>query len=79
MNRVGRSLQHLLLYADEGEDMLNRLLLGMNQGCITTELDQSVLQCNGNLPAHLQPRSLSLCHQLGRLCLPWFEILREYC
>jgi hypothetical protein len=26
MNRMGLSLQHLLRYADEGEDMLNRIV-----------------------------------------------------
>jgi hypothetical protein len=28
MNRMGLSLQHLLLYADEGEDMLNTIVTG---------------------------------------------------
>jgi hypothetical protein len=28
MNRIGLSLQHLLRYADEGEDMLNRIFTG---------------------------------------------------
>jgi hypothetical protein len=28
MNRMGLSLQHLLRYADEGEDMLNRIVTG---------------------------------------------------
>jgi hypothetical protein len=33
---------------------------------------ESVLQCNENIPVHLQPKSLRLRvrHQLGRLCLP---------
>jgi hypothetical protein len=29
MNRIGLSLQHLLRYADEGEDMLNRTVNGV--------------------------------------------------
>jgi hypothetical protein len=35
------------------------LLLGSNHGCITTHTNpnQSVLQCNGNIPVHLQPKS----------------------
>jgi hypothetical protein len=56
---------------------LTGMLLGMNHGCITTYPNQSMLQCNGNIPLHLQP-SLRLCHQLGRLCLPCFGILGEY-
>jgi transposase len=36
---------------------LTRLLLGTNHGCFTTNMNQSVLQCNGNIPVHLQPKS----------------------
>jgi hypothetical protein len=28
MNRIGLSLQHVLKYADEGENMLNRIVTG---------------------------------------------------
>jgi hypothetical protein len=50
------------------------LLLGTNSGCITTNPNQSELQCNGNIPVHIlvQPKRLRLCHQLGRLCLLCF-------
>jgi hypothetical protein len=50
---------------------LTGLLLGMKHGCIATNPNQSVLQCKGNIPVHLQPNSLRLWvrHQLGRLCL----------
>jgi transposase len=75
INRMGMTLQHLLRYADEGEDMFNRIV----NGCITTNPYESVLQCNRNIPVHLQPKSLRLRHQLKRLCLPCFGILREYC
>jgi hypothetical protein len=45
---------------------LTGLLLGTNHGCFTTNPNQSVLQCNGNIPLHLQPKSLRLrvCPQL---------------
>jgi hypothetical protein len=33
MNRMGLSLQHLVLYADEGEDMLNRIVTG-DESCM---------------------------------------------
>jgi hypothetical protein len=56
---------------------LTGLLQGTNHGCITTSLNKSVLQRTGNIPVNLQPKSLRLCHQLGRLCLLWFGILRE--
>jgi hypothetical protein len=44
------------------------LLLGKNNGCITTNPNLSVLQCNGNIPLHFQPKCLRLRHQLGRWC-----------
>jgi hypothetical protein len=47
MNQMDLSLQHLLVYADEGEYIcLTGLLLAINHGCITTNLNQSMLQCN---------------------------------
>jgi hypothetical protein len=58
---------------------LTVLLLGTNHGCITTNPNQSMLQCNGNIPVHLQPKSLRSSHHLGRSCLPYFGILRENC
>jgi hypothetical protein len=33
---------------------------------------------NANIPLHLQPKGLSLHHQMGRLCLSCFWILRQY-
>jgi hypothetical protein len=36
---------------------LTGLLLGTNHGCIITNQNQSVLQCNGNIQVHLQPKS----------------------
>jgi hypothetical protein len=35
---------------------LTELLLGMDHGCITTNPNQR-LQCNGNIPVHIQPNS----------------------
>jgi hypothetical protein len=53
---------------------LIRLLLRTDHGCITTNLIQSVLQCTGNIPVRLQPKSLRLQgrHPLGRICLQCF-------
>jgi transposase len=51
IRQTGLSLQHLLRYAEEGEPIcLTGLLLWTNHGCITTGPNQSVLQCNGNIP-----------------------------
>jgi hypothetical protein len=57
---------------------LTGVLLGTNHGSITTNQNQSVLKCNGNIPVHLQPKSLRLRHPLERLYLPCSGILREY-
>jgi hypothetical protein len=75
MNRMGLSLQRLLRYADEGEDMLNRIVTGDESWvhhCKPESKRASV--CNGNIPVHLRLR-----HELGRLNLPCFGILREFC
>jgi hypothetical protein len=41
----------------EEEICLTGLLLGTNHGCITTNPNLSEIQCNGNIPVHLQPKS----------------------
>jgi hypothetical protein len=38
------------------------LLLETNHGCVTTNLNQSMLQHSGNIPVHLQSKNLRLCH-----------------
>jgi hypothetical protein len=37
---------------------LTRLLLETNHEYIVTKLNESVLQCSGNIPVHLKPKSL---------------------
>jgi hypothetical protein len=70
MNCMGLSLQHLLQYVDEGEDVLNRTVTrGKSWVHHYQPTNQSMLHCNGNIPVHLKPKSLWLCHQLGTLCL----------
>jgi hypothetical protein len=44
INRIDLSLQHLLWYADEEKICLTGLYLGTNHGCITTNLNQSMIQ-----------------------------------
>jgi hypothetical protein len=48
---MGLTLQHLLQYAD-GEDMFNRII-GTNHRCISSNPNQIVLQCNGNIQVQL--------------------------
>jgi hypothetical protein len=72
INRMAVSLQHLLPYADEWEDMLNRLLLGTNHGCITTNPNQSVLQCNGNILSSPSDKKLEVTPSAGKVMLTLF-------
>jgi hypothetical protein len=53
---------------------LTGLLLGTDHECITTNPNQSVLQCNGNVPVHLQPKSSKFIVMLsaGKVMLPMF-------
>jgi hypothetical protein len=51
-------LQHLLWYIDEGEDMLKRIVSGDESW--VHHYQPSLLQCNGNIPVHLQPKSSKL-------------------
>jgi hypothetical protein len=52
------------------------MLLGTNHGRVTTNPNQTELQCIGNIPVHLQPKSLRfrVYHQLGRFYLRVLEI-----
>jgi hypothetical protein len=53
------------------------VLLWTNHGCITTNPNQSVFQCNGNIQVSLQPKILTLRYHLGRLRLSCIRILRN--
>jgi hypothetical protein len=79
MNRLGLSLQHPSRYADEGEDTLNRIVTGDESWVhhCQSESKHASVQCKH--PSSPSPESLRLCHQLGRLCLVCFGILRECC
>jgi hypothetical protein len=43
---------------------LTEFLLGTNHGCITTNPNQNLLQCTGNIPVHFQPKSLNYAPSL---------------
>jgi hypothetical protein len=58
---------------------LTELLPGTNQGCITSNPSQSMLQRRGRIPVHLvHEKGVRLCHQLGRIRVPCFGIRRRY-
>jgi hypothetical protein len=50
------------------------LLLGMNHGCITANPNQSMLQCNGNIPVHLEPKhsKFKVTPSVGKAMLTMF-------
>jgi hypothetical protein len=78
-DRMGLSLQHLLRYADEGEDMLTGDESWVHQ--YQLESVHASMQWEHPTSPSRQPKSLRLRvrHQLERLCLPCCGILREYC
>jgi hypothetical protein len=53
---------------------LTGLLLGANHGCITSNRDQSVLQCNANIPVHLlvHPKSVKVMPSAVKVMLTVF-------
>jgi hypothetical protein len=53
---------------------LTGLLLEANGGCFTTSPDQSVLQSNGNIPVHLQPKGskFKVMPSTGKIILSMF-------
>jgi hypothetical protein len=51
---------------------LTGLLLGTNYGCITTNPNQSVLQCNGNIPVHLQIKKFKVTSSAEKVMLTVF-------
>jgi hypothetical protein len=57
MNGVGLYLQISPGMQMRQKICLTGLLLGTNQGCITTNPIQILLYCDGNIPVHLQPKS----------------------
>jgi hypothetical protein len=59
-NKTGLSLQHLLQYADKGEDMLNRITTEYKSWVHHYQPESSILQCNGNIPVLIQPKRLRL-------------------
>jgi hypothetical protein len=74
MNQMGLSLQHLLRYADELNDMLN---WGRIMGAALPTWIKTCFNALEKFPVHLQPKSLIIRHQLGTLCLPCFRIQRS--
>jgi histone-lysine N-methyltransferase SETMAR len=48
---------------------LTGLLLETNHGCVTTKLNQSVLQCNGYIPVHFQPKKFKVTPSAGKVIL----------
>jgi hypothetical protein len=80
---MGLSLQHLR-YADEGEDMnILKRIVTVDESWVhhyQPELKHASMQWkHSSSPSTKKLEVLRLLHQLGRLCLHCFGILREYC
>jgi hypothetical protein len=53
-NRMGLSLQHLLRYAYEAEDMFNRIVIGEKSWVTTTNLNASMLWKHPSSPSTIK-------------------------
>jgi hypothetical protein len=53
MNRIYLSLQHLLRYSVEGEDMLNGILIEDKSWVHHYQPNENMLQSSENIPVHL--------------------------
>jgi hypothetical protein len=69
---MGLSLQNLLWYADEGEDMVNRIVT--EDESWVHHPSQIMFQCNGNIPVHLQPTNskFKVTPSAGKVMLTMF-------
>jgi hypothetical protein len=72
MNQMGLSLYHLLWYADERDDMLNRIATGNESWMHHYNPNQSVLQCNGNIQVDLQPKKFKFTPLARKVMLTMF-------
>jgi hypothetical protein len=72
------SLQHFLWHADEGEDMLNKIVIVEKSWVhhCQPKSKHASMQWKHPTPSN---KILRLCDQVGKLFLPCFGILREYC
>jgi hypothetical protein len=74
---MGLSLQHLLRYADEGEDMLNRIVTGNEPWVHHYQPESKRASVQWKYPSSPSTKSLRLRHQLRNLCLSRFGIIGE--
>jgi hypothetical protein len=74
---MGLFLQHHLRYAEEGEDMLNRIVTEDESWVHHYQPESKRASLQWKQLSSLSTRRIRLRHQLGSLCLPCFEILRE--
>jgi hypothetical protein len=81
MNQTGLSLQHLIQYADEGEDVLNSIATADESWVrhYQPESKRASVQWKDPSSPSRSAKNLRLRHQLGRLCLPCFGFIWEYC
>jgi hypothetical protein len=79
MNLIGLSLQHLLWYADEGEDMLNRIITG-NESWVhhyQPKSKHSLLQWKH--PSSPSTKKFKVIPSTGKVMLTVFWYSQEYC
>jgi hypothetical protein len=79
MNQTGLSLKHLLQYADEGEDILNRTVTEEESWVRHYQPKPKHVSMQWKHASSLSTKKFKVTPQAGKLCLLHFGIMREYC
>jgi hypothetical protein len=78
MNQMSLSLQYLLRYADEENDMLNRIVTGDGLWVHHYQPESKRASVHWKYPSSPSAKKFKFTLKLGRLCLLCFGILKEY-
>jgi hypothetical protein len=70
---------HLLRYTKGGEDMLNRVFTGDKSWVHHYQPKTKCALMQWKFPSSPSPKKFKVTPSYGKLCLPCFGILREYC
>jgi hypothetical protein len=72
MNQMGLSLQHLLRYSDEGEDMLNRIVTGDESWMHHYQPESKLASVQGKYPSSPSTKKFKVTPSTGTVMLTVF-------
>lgn len=73
MNQMGLSLQHLLQYTDEGEDMLNRIVTGDESWVYLYQHESKGASMPWKHPSSFSTKKFKVMLSAGKVMLPMFR------